>query len=164
VRSFITNLTHTQMKNYLFPHSFKKVGWVLLILSIIAAILNLPFKMEPEFLNMDPINVWGKDHEFFGTGKNLFDEIYSIGIILGSIFIAFSKEKHEDEYIQKIRLEALVWAVYFNYAVVILMIIFLYGLDFPIFLMYNLATLLIVFLIRYNWGLFQARKAISDEE
>jgi len=153
------------MKNYLFPHSFKKIGWSLLLLSIFAAILNLPFKVEPEFLNMDPINIWGKHNNgFFGAGKNLFDEIYSIGIILGSIFIAFSKEKHEDEYIQKIRLEALVWAVYFNYAIVILGVIFLYGLDFPIFLMYNLATLLIVFLIRYNWGLFKARKAISDEE
>ena len=152
------------MKNYLFPHSFKKIGWLLLTLSLFAAILNLFFKVEPAFLNLEPINIWGKDYDFFGTGKNLFDEIYSVGIILGSLIVAFSKEKHEDEYIQKIRLEALVWAVYFNYTIVILMIIFLYGIDFPIYLMYNLATLLIVFLIRYNWGLYKIRKAINDEE
>jgi hypothetical protein len=152
------------MKKYLFPHRFKKIGWVLLILSILAAIANLPFEWEPSFLNSKPINIWGPDYSFMGTGKNYFDELYSIGIILGSILVAFSKEKYEDEYIQKIRLEALVWAVYFNYIIVILLIIFTYGIDFPIFLMYNVTTLLLVFLIRFNWSLFNIRKVENNEE
>jgi len=152
------------MKKYLFPHQFKKIGWVLLIISIAAAIANLPFGWEPTFLNSKPINIWGQDYSFLGTGNNFFDELYSIGIIIGSILIAFSKEKYEDEYIQKIRLEALVWAVYFNYIIVILSIIFTYGIDFPIFLMYNVATLLLVFLIRFNWSLFKIRKVENNEE
>ena len=160
----LTKIQFLNMKNYLFPHRFKRIGIILLLISIVAAIANLPFEWEPSFLSSKPINIWGQNSNFFGEGTNFIDELYTIGIIIGSVFIAFSKEKNEDEYIQKIRLEALVWAVYFNYIVVIFLIIFTYGIDFPIFLMYNISTLLLVFLIRFNWSLYKIRKAVKDEE
>lgn len=43
---------------------------------------------------------------------------------MSSILVAFSKEKLEDEYISKIRLEFLVWSVYLNYAIFIFIIVY----------------------------------------
>ena len=56
----------------------------------------------------------------------------------------------EDEFIMKLRLESLVWAVYVNYAILILTILFVYELHFFSILVFNMFTLLIFFAIRFN--------------
>jgi hypothetical protein len=49
------------------------------------------------------------------VNNNILNEILGVVIILSLLVVAFSKEKSEDEYISKIRLESLVWSVYLNY-------------------------------------------------
>ena len=96
--------------------------------------------------------------------NNILDEIASILIIIGAILIAFSKEKLEDEFISKIRLESLAWAVYINYTILILAIVFSYGFSFFWALIFNMFTLLIFFLVRFNWILYTSKNQITDEE
>ena len=155
--------------NYLLPNQFKKIGWILFIPGIILGSLFLISQSEPKFLNVTVCSIAKKaifgDTVFFSlTKNNISDEIIGLLLIVGSLFIAFSKEKSEDEFISKIRLESLVWATYINYAILILAIIFIYDMSFFWVLVFNMFTILFFFIIRFNWALIKSKNQIQDEE
>ena len=164
--------------NYLFPNKFKLIGWLLFIPSVVLGVCYLLNHDDaPAFLNVKMFAVLtdGLMNIFSGeaqnSGKyfkivktNLLDELVSIGLIIGAIFIAFSKQKNEDEFIAKIRLESLLWATYVNYIVLILMILFVYGLAFYWVMIFNMFTILFFFLIRFYWILFKTKKAMGNEK
>jgi len=155
--------------NYLFPYQMKKFGWILLIPGIILGLFFLIDQSEPNFLNVTVFSIAEQaifsDSLFFTlTENNILDEIIGLLLITGAILIAFSKEKYEDEFILKIRLESLVWAIYLNYAVLILTLIFIYDMIFFWVLVFNMFTLLFFFIIRFNWALMKSKKQIRDEE
>lgn len=155
--------------NFLFPGKFRTGGWILFIPGLILGVLFLFFNFEPTFLE---INMPALLSESFMDGAvfctytetNLIDEIAGVLIIMGGLLIAFSKEKQEDEFISRIRLESLVWATYVNYAVLLLAIIFVYELAFLWIMVINMFTLLFFFIIRFNWVLYQSRKRMPHEE
>lgn len=155
--------------NYLFPNRFKKIGWFLFVPGVILGLLFLIFEPDIDFLNIKVLSIAEKsifsDAKYFSISENnVLDEIASILLIVGAIFIAFSKEKIEDEFIAKIRLESLVWATYINYAILLIAIIFIYDLTFLWVLVFNMFTLLFFFLIRFNWALYKSKNQISNEE
>ncbi len=155
--------------SYLFPHQFKKIGWIIFIPTVILSLYWLYAEPEPNFLT---INVWAllnseilqPDTFANFTSNNILNEILAITLIISSILIAFSKEKNEDEYISIIRLESLVWATYINYAILILAIIFVYGLSFLWIFIFNMFTILIFFIIRFNWAIYKMKKTIDNEK
>ena len=149
---------------YLFPNRFKIIGWFLFIPGIILGILYLLYEPHPEFLDSTVFAIAESLFKFSFIINNVYDEITALLIIIGAIFIAFSREKSEDEYISKIRLDSLVWATYVNYIIVILAIIFIYDFGFYWVILLNMFTILIFFIIRYNWALYKSRKQIRDEE
>jgi len=150
--------------NYLLPSRFKKVGWFLFIPGIILGILYLIYDPQPKFLNVKVFVIAESLFEFSFRNKDVYDEITALLLILGPIFIAFSREKSEDEYISKIRLESLVWATYINYSIVILAILFIYDFGFIWVLISNMFTILFFFIIRFNWALYRSKKQLRDEE
>jgi len=155
--------------NYLFPNRFKKIGWLLFIPGIILGIVYLIYQSDITLFNIKIFAIAEEaifsDAKFFSISENnVLDEISSILLIIGALLIAFSKEKSEDEFISKIRLESLVWATYINYAILILAIIFVYDMTFLWVLVFNMFTLLVFFLIRFNWALYKSKNQISDEE
>ena len=164
------NLKSIIMKtNYLFPNRFKKIGWLLFIPGIILGILCLIDQSGISFFDIKVFAIAEKsifsDASFFSISENnVLDEISSILLIIGALLIAFSKEKTEDEFISKIRLESLVWATYINYAILIFSIIFIYDMTFLWVLVFNMFTLLVFFLIRFNWALYKSKNQISNEE
>lgn len=84
--------------------------------------------------------------------------IFIIGFAVGLALIAFSREKQEDEMIQKLRLQALQWSVYVNYLVLILCSLLFYWLDFFNVLIFNMYTILVVFIIMFRWTLHRMNK------
>jgi hypothetical protein len=155
--------------NYLFPNHFKKIGWLLFIPGIILGIVYLIYQSDISLFDIKVFAIAEKvifnDADFFTISENnVLDEISSILLIIGALLIAFSKEKTEDEFISKIRLESLVWATYINYAILILAIIFVYDITFFWVLVFNMFTLLVFFLIRFNWALYKSKNQISNEE
>lgn len=155
--------------NYLFPNRFKKIGWFLFVPSVILGILLLTGVLKINFLGVKVFAILAdpellKTKFFTITENNILDEIIGILLIVGALFIAFSKEKSEDEFIAKIRLESLVWATYVNYAILIFTIIFIYDLSFFIVLVCNMFTMLIFFVIRFNWALYKSKNQLGDEE
>jgi hypothetical protein len=154
---------------YLFPHRYKRLGWLLLIPGVILGIIYLAAEPEPTWLDWPVFAL--VDDFIFEDGvflrvveNNVFDELAGLLLIIGALLVAFSKEKQEDEYIARIRLESLVWATYINYFVLVLAILFVYGLPFFWVLVFNMFTMLFFFIIRFNWVLRRARQLPSDEK
>jgi len=142
--------------NYLFPNKYKKIGWLILIPSAIIGLLTLILEFEPNSLdfNVPAIfidELFGEKHFIGIVNNNVLNEILGVLIIFSSLLVAFSKEKSEDEYISKIRLESLVWAVYLNYAILLISFLFIFDLSFLWVMLFNMFTILLFFIIRFNW-------------
>jgi len=153
--------------NYLFPSKYKKIGWILFFPSLILGLLTVIFDFEPDFLDVNVLGIFVNEifgeKKFFGIiNNNILNEILGIAMIVGSILVAFSKEKDEDEFISKIRLESLVWATYLNYAILFLAFIFVYDLSFLWIMIFNMFTILIFFIIRFNWQIRKFRKTAES--
>lgn len=152
---------------FLFPHRYKLIGWLLAIPSLILGLfvligdfyfdfltVQLPF----EYIFTDTFVSSNGDGTAHASDKisvlNFTDEIAAIGSIVGLLFIAFSRVKLEDEYVSKTRLESLQWAIYLNFALLMLAIVFIHGMAFFSVIVYNMFTPLIFFIIRFHYILF----------
>jgi len=156
-------------RTFLFPHRYKKVGWLLLLPSFMIGLFSLILEWEPTWLDCSvPAifidEVFGQS-ELIGVVKNnVLNEICGILIIVGGILVAFSKEKVEDEFIAKLRLESLVWATYVNYAILLLAMVLVYDFSFFWVMIVNMFTTLIIFIIRFNWMIAKLKKNLRNEE
>jgi hypothetical protein len=158
--------------NYLLSNQFKRIGWILFIPSVIPGLLFVIFQFAPNFLELKAFALIEEGSQPWGTlpkfcvlvETNVIDEIIGILLIVSSFFIAFSKEKNEDEFISKIRLESLLWATYLNYAILVFAILFVYGMSFFWVLVFNIFTILLFFIIRFNWVIRKSRKFTKDEK
>lgn len=155
--------------NFLFPNKFKKIGWFLLIPSTIIGLVTLAYEFEPSFLDLNVLVIFVEDFftdkKLFGIiNNNILNEILGILLIISSLFVAFSKEKIEDEFISKIRLESLVWAVYFNCGILFFSFVFVFNFSFLWVMILNMFTVLFFFIIRFNWQIFKLKKSDDYEE
>ena len=154
--------------NYLLPNSFKKIGWVIVAPIVVFIIISEFFDFQPEFPKVKVFAIATEGINNVAWFKIIKDdisnEVLGILLIVGSIFVAFSKEKNEDELISKIRLESLVWATYINYIALVLMMLFVYDIAFFSVLIFNLFTILIFFIIRFNWAVYRFKKSALNEE
>ena len=141
-------------KLHLLPYSCKKAGYVLILPFLALGIAYLGWDYTIPWLEF---NLQPKDQIQVST--NFTDELASIGVIISFIMVAFSKEKVEDEAIQFFRLEALQWAVYANYLILVLSILFCYGGLFFTVMTINLFTVLIIFVARFRYVLYQYNKS-----
>ena len=166
---------HTPMKTkFLLPPRYKVFGWILLgIASILYVWINvigdISFLANAKILCIyySDALLWTKPagSKFFRMYQtDIQPDIIGILLITGCLFVAFSRLKVEDEYIMKIRLESLVWATCVNFVLLILAIIAIWGTDFLIVMEYNMVTILILFVLRFHYVLFQSRKVKDNEK
>jgi hypothetical protein len=142
----------------LFPNRFKLIG---LLIFIPALILGIAFRFFDFGVGFLSVHVNGKN--IFGNGiQDFTDEVALTGIIAGLLMIAFAKEKHEDEFINKIRLESLQWAVLINYILLIIATWLVYDANYIDVMMYNMLTVLIFFIIRFHIMLARNKSTLND--
>jgi hypothetical protein len=153
-------MTHMQ----LLPHAFKIWGWVLFgmglaigIVGIINGGIDFGITMTvPAFFNS---GLFSKEFLFFDWIENeLTDEILTFCLIIGGLFIGFSAEKDEDEMTVIIRLKALTWAVVANYSILLLATALIYDLSYLNVMIYNMFTIIVIFVARYQYLLYTLRK------
>ncbi|MDO5981881.1 hypothetical protein [Flavivirga spongiicola] len=154
--------------NYLLPNKYKIIGWILLVLGLIFGVYVYLTDYEPDMLTINVLSIYGDDQffdntqEFFKIIKNsIANELAALAIIFGGLIVGFTKEKIEDEFIYKLRKDSLVWAIIFNYAILIFTIMFVYSFTFFHILVFNMFTPLLFFIIRFN---FLKLKSRSHEE
>lgn len=139
--------------NWLFPHRYRLIGWLIFVPSVALGLATLYGEYELSFLSARmPIGIGVINSS---ERINLTDELAGIGIIIGLLFIAFSREKVEDEMIGQLRLEALQWSVYANYLVLAIAILTVYDGAFFTVMIYNMFTILLVFIGRFRWLIYR---------
>lgn len=150
--------------SYLLPHKYKFIGWVLLIFGLITGSIFFFGEYETDALTINVISIFNEGN-FFGGGEDGFieiiensvvDELISLFIIVGGILVGFSKEKIEDEFIYKLRKDSLVWAIIFNYIVLVFTLVFIYNFTFFHVLVFNMFTPLLFFVFRFNFLKFKS--------
>lgn len=152
---------------FLFPHRYKLIGWLVAVPSLILGLFVLIGDFSFDFLTVSLPFKYVFSDTFVSSGGtgighvndevsvlNFTDEIAAVGSIVGLLLVAFSKVKTEDEYVAKIRLESLQWAIYLNFALLMLAIIFIHGMAFFSVIVYNMFTPLLLFIIRFHYILF----------
>ena len=150
---------HTKL---LLPNRYKRLGWIIFVPCLILTILSI--------LEIFPLMTFFNGDHFFsqwttvkapekGLIQALFDEssndiageILMTLTAIGFFFVAFSRERTDDEWIMKVRLESLLWAFYVHLGAFLLSVWLSYSLAFYVFLSWNMLTAPLVFLARFHW-------------
>lgn len=145
-------------KNYLFPTTFRKIGWCLFVPFVIMGLICLFNANDESWLKVSAFSVipWGV------IKNSLFDEISVIGLAISLLFIAFSREKDEDECIASIRSSSLIWATIAGYLLLIVCTMLIYDLSYLNFVFIDLFMILILFILKYNIELYKFRRSNND--
>lgn len=147
-------------KNYLFPHYFQWIGWVLAIISFVALILclinDVTIKMPALYVDV----FFDDDHES-GFFRMVETSIYSIAmplLIIGMVFIGFSKERVEDEFVQYLRSQSLIWSTYVTATLFILATLLIYGFDYLYIPYFVFFVFLLLFVFKFKIALYRFNK------
>lgn len=136
------------MKNFLFPHIFQPIGWIMFVLFLIIGVFiyfGLPV---------------------FRTGiiETIVFDSAVIGITLGALFIVCSKERIEDEMTKSIRLSSLLNSIYAYAILLICCTILINGINFLTFALFNLVLFPIIFVCNFRLEMYRYNKMCKDEE
>ncbi len=136
------------MKNFLFPHIFQLIGWIMFVLSLITGLI-IYYKL--------PV---------FGTGISETIAIDSsiIGIALGALFIVCSKERIEDEMTKSIRLASLLNSIYAYVILLVCCTILINGANFLLFTVFNLVLFPIIFVCNFRLEMHRYNKMYDEEQ
>lgn len=145
---------------YLLPARYRRIGWWLLWPAATLGLLNMYASVEIPWLRLHA----KKDLFFFGN-QNLTDEVALTGLLFALLLLSFSRMRYEDEYIGQLRLESWQWAVLLNFLLLLAATWLLYGSSFFNFMVYNMITIPVLFLIRFRWLLYRngIRNAAKEE-
>lgn len=131
------------MKTLLFSHGFQKFGWCVFAVGVIFGIYILVSDYDTD---------------------SLVNNIAIIGTVAGAILVTCSREKIEDEMVRQVRFNSLLVALYVNYAVLIVCSLLVYGLDFMSVMIYNMFTILLIFMVVFRYRMWRLNKEAKDEE
>ena len=154
----------------LLPNRYKKIGWCLFIPMFVAGLLVFATNYEANWLQGKVFTICSG---FFGDKNaprkwfietNLTNTLLGILFITGALLVGFSKEKNEDEYIARLRLNALLWAVLVNYILLLIAFILVYDLPFFTVMTFNMFTVLLLFIFRFHYLLYRSKIALTDEK
>lgn len=155
--------------NRLLPHKFKKLGWILIIPSCVIGLFVISTNYELKWLNTYVFAIFNdelfSESRYFSIIKiNITQTLFGTLFIIGGLLVGFCEEKVEDEYITRLRLQALLWAVAINYMILLFAFIFIYGTSFLQVMIYNMFTILVLFIGRFHFLLYKNKKTYSDEK
>jgi hypothetical protein len=153
----------------LLPHRFKMIGWCILVPATIVGIILTITGYEADWLSSRVFafiseEAFGKSKFFSMITVNITNTLIGSIFIFGAILVGFSKEKKEDEFIANLRLSSLLWSAWVNYALLLIAFLFVYGMAFFNVMVYNMFTILIIFIIRFNYILYKSSKSMADEK
>jgi len=163
-------------KYLLLPHRFKAIGWCILIPATMAGVYLIAKSFEVTWLRTTVFSFFGHDgfvhngnsltgnHNFSFITVDVTLSLVGFLFIMGGLMVSFSKEKTEDEFISNLRLSSLLWSVWVNYVLLLIAFVFIWNFDFLSVMVYNMFTILIIFIIRFNFILYKNSKMATDEK
>ena len=153
----------------LLPNRFKKIGWIILIPATILGLILCYYEFSEAWLWAKVFAIASEGSEFkykyfTFTNTNITNTVIGGLFIIGAMLVAFSKEKNEDEFIAGLRLSSLLWAVFVSYVLLFLGFLLVYGTPFLDVMVYNMFTVLIIFITRFNYLMYKNSKIVLDEK
>lgn len=136
------------MKIFLFPHTFRPIGWIVLVPTLLLGILLLT----------GGLSIDGSIIETMLTDTAI------IGIAIGSIFITCSRERIEDEMTSTIRLKALLSSLYTYVVFLIIWTLAINGMAYIYVMIASLVLLPMIFVVLFRYEMHKYYKIKSDEE
>ncbi|WP_295936775.1 hypothetical protein [uncultured Alistipes sp.] len=151
-------------QNILLPHRLKKLGWVILVPSLLLGIARLTF-LDPNAL-FGWLGLEGQTAKFAVTSpaEQWVNTIIILGLVVGVMLVACSRERIEDEMTSQIRLRSLMSALYVYFIAVILITLFVYDISYILWMTYAMFGFTLVFLAIFQWQLWRVRKEVADEK
>lgn len=156
-------------KQLLLPNRFKKIGWIILIPATIAGVILAYNEFGSAWLWANVFSIANdgtlEHYRYFSFAKtNITNTVIGALFIIGAMLVSFSKEKNEDEYISELRLSSLLWAVCVSYLLLLIAFLLVYGTPFLDVMVYNMFTILIIFITRFNYLMYKNAKTAADEK
>jgi cytochrome b subunit of formate dehydrogenase len=145
----------------LLPNVFRPIGILFLLLGLILLVLRYQFKFEPDFLNLKVFAVYTyyiQSKSFTFITNQMTEEIGGILVVTGLFFMAFSKEKIEVEFMDSIRLKALIVSAYANLMYLLLALLLFFGFGFVGALTVFIGEWLVSYLISYRYFVHRYHK------
>lgn len=137
-------------KEMLLPCGFKKIGWILLVPSVLLGCYLLFLQGKLDWLD--------------GINEHLLNNVALIGTAVGLIFAGFSRVHDEDEMITSLRLNSLLVSVYANYALLIVLALFFYDLKFLTCMFVLLYTIPAIYGLLFGLAMYRLNRTLRDEE
>jgi len=153
----------------LLPNRYKKIGWFILVPATILGLILAFNEFSYDWLHARVFSIAndarGDYYEYFKVrDANITNTIVGALFLIGAMLVSFSKEKNEDEFIAELRLSSLLWAVCVSYLLLLLAFLLVFGEPFLDVMVYNMFTILIIFIVRFNYILYKNSKTIPDEK
>jgi len=145
---------------YLFPYNSRFFGIGLIL-------IHIPIK-----LLWDHFYPYGYDRHLSSSGSTDFlfsaPHLFFIGttlmVLVGLFLVAFSRERVEDEQIIQLRLDSLRWAIYLNYAILLISLIIINGSESNHILMLNIWLPLLFFILRFQWVIYRLNRSAKSND
>ena len=163
----------------LLPYGFKRAGWWILAVGLVLALFYviIPESVFPEdYLPRswnDFCRLFGKaplprSTEFifggFDAESDLVLTLTGVLLLVGGVFVGFSRNRDEDEDIAHVRYESLIIALYANSIVLLASLFFVWGLGFLYVMLYNMFTSLYIFIVFFYVRLWFNKRFVRHEE
>lgn len=91
------------------------------------------------------------------SDNNLSNELSFSLVLIGSLLLLAVRERDEDELIQRLRLESLLWATWVNALLLFLANWLLFDTDFFLVMICALFSFYLLFVLRFQWVLWRFR-------
>jgi cell division protein FtsW (lipid II flippase) len=139
---------------FLFPYWCRFLGYACIVFHIPIILLGKTFDFDFHNIPDEP-GLFNHHHLFFMATSLL--------MLIGLVLVAFAKEKVEDEQISQLRLDSLQWAIYLNYFILIVTLVFTGRQDYQDILQLNLWIPLVFFIIRFRWMIFRLNRSVKED-
>ncbi len=151
----------------LFSHNTRIVGYLCLIPAIFLFIAKGIFKLDLQFLYVPVFAIVSSFIEtkyFFWMHSDISEELFAFSLIIGMTLIALSKEKHESNEINNLRLKAFSLALIINCAFLLFGLAFFYGISALYILTINLFSFLFLYVLIFKMFFYKTKKSITSTE
>lgn len=160
------------MNTILFPHSYKRWSGIIFYTAVLVGLYFYFFDDFDDYLvvrvfNLFPDswtfsteyteNIVGIDKHWVKNG--VLDELLTVLMIVFGIVNSFSKEKHEDELIAKLRMDSLTTSLYINYSILLIATLVIFDVAYFNVMIFNLFTIILFFNLIFKYKLYKHYKS-----
>ena len=138
---------------YLLPGRLRIPGSVFVLLGTVVLFIRFYFGIKPEWLELKVFAIYSAylDVKYITVIQNqLIEEIGGLFLLGGLYMIAFSKEKKETSVTNSARLQAFMISIWINAVLMVLSLLFIYGLGFAFMMMISSLFFLVTYIVTFR--------------